>query len=155
MAIAYRASPVLSISVGMTRGPLANRFHIYFCSSLQIPIEDLLPIPVDHAGKFRNVIVYCFEIFDPERLPADVGMNGDGHKFWTFRALLVETVKLVGTFSASSRPLHLMLHDHHWNIIAIRSNRGSVTSGPCFVAISTGSSSHTQLQLYLIPAAVR
>src|SRR5712692_1979981 len=40
-----------------------------------VPVEDLLAVPVQHAVVLVHVVVNLLEIFDPVRLPADVGMD--------------------------------------------------------------------------------
>src|ERR1700712_3117681 len=51
-----------------------------------IPIENLLAVPVHHAFELVHVIVDRFEIFDPERLAGDVGMDRQRQEFRPLRA---------------------------------------------------------------------
>ena len=46
-----------------------------------IPVENLRAVPVQHALVLVDVFVDGFEIFDPVRLPADVGVDGERDEF--------------------------------------------------------------------------
>src|ERR1700680_2404349 len=46
-----------------------------------VPIENLFAVPVQDAVELVDVIVDRFEIFDAERLTADVGMDGSDRAF--------------------------------------------------------------------------
>src|SRR5262249_39265790 len=70
------------------------------CSSFDlgnaaVPVEDLLAVPVQHAFMLVHVIVDLLEIFDPVRLPADVGVDRQCAEFGAGRALAIKPVELV------------------------------------------------------------
>src|SRR5215471_14833950 len=70
------------------------------CGSLDlrnaaVPVEDLLAVPVQHAFVLVHVVVDLLEVFDPVRLPADVGVYRQGAEFGALCALGVEPVELV------------------------------------------------------------
>ena len=61
----------------------------------QIPIENLLAVPVQHAVVARHVVVDRFEIFDAMRLARDVGVDRERDDLGALRAFGVEPVELV------------------------------------------------------------
>src|SRR5258706_9153604 len=46
-----------------------------FFPRLQIPVEDLLAVPVQHAFELGDALVHLLQVLDAERLAADVGMD--------------------------------------------------------------------------------
>src|SRR3954463_7964124 len=77
-----------------------------------IPVEDLRAVPMQHALVLVDVLVDRLEIFDPVRLPADVGMDRQHADFRAFLALGVEPVELIdGAFQEIVALV--MLDQHH------------------------------------------
>src|SRR3954462_3776207 len=60
-----------------------------------VPVEQLHPVPVHHAGLLRDVIVEGLEILDPVRLAGDVGVDGERHDLRPLRPFLIQPVELV------------------------------------------------------------
>src|SRR6266542_3408435 len=76
----------------------------------QIPVEDFEPVPVQHAVEAAGVVVDRFEVFDPVRLAADVGVDRERHDLRALLALGVEPVELVDRALEQILAL-VMLHD--------------------------------------------
>src|SRR5689334_25229299 len=60
-----------------------------------VPVENLLAVPVQNACVFVHIVVDLFEIFDPVRLPGDVGMDRKRADFCALRAFGAEPTQLV------------------------------------------------------------
>src|ERR1700730_15154235 len=60
-----------------------------------VPIENLFAFPVHDAVELVDVIVDRFEIFDSERLTADVGMDRERQNFRPVLAFLIEPIEAV------------------------------------------------------------
>src|SRR6202048_2349180 len=60
-----------------------------------VPIENLFAVPVQDAVALVDVMVDRFEIFDAERLTADVGMDRERQDFRPSLTFLVEPVEAV------------------------------------------------------------
>src|SRR5581483_3222581 len=64
-------------------------------SSLAVPVEDLFAVPMQHTVEAADIVVNLLEIFDPMRLPADVGVDRERHDLRALGALGIEPVELV------------------------------------------------------------
>src|SRR5258708_1826932 len=84
---------------------------------LEVPLQYLLAVPVQHAFRLGDGLVHLLEVLDAERLAADVGMDGDRHDLRALGAFLVQALEAV---DALSRPVRgfVVLHDHHRNVVA-------------------------------------
>src|SRR5579864_6839145 len=62
-------------------------------SGIQVPVENLLARPVQHAVEFCKIFVDRFEILDARGLAAQVRMNRDGQNLWPARSFFVQTIE--------------------------------------------------------------
>src|ERR1700733_7486134 len=81
-----------------------------------IPIENLLAVPVHDAFELVHIIINRFEIFDPERLAGDVGMDRQRQDFRPIRALGIEPIETVNRALEQMIAL-MMLHHHHRDVV--------------------------------------
>src|SRR4030088_784501 len=58
-----------------------------------VPIEELFAVPVQHAVELLDVVVDGFEVFDTERLTADVRMHRERKDLRPNLALFIEPVE--------------------------------------------------------------
>ncbi len=73
---------------------------------------------MQHAVEAVDVVVDRFEIFDPVRLAADVGMDRQRHDFGAVFAFSVEPVELIDRAAEQIIAL-VMLHDHHRDVVEL------------------------------------
>src|SRR5579863_187019 len=81
-----------------------------------IPVENLLAVPVHHAFVPVDIVIDRFEIFDPERLAGNVGVDRNRYDLRPFPALRVEPVETVDG-ALEQMIAAMVLHQHHRNII--------------------------------------
>ena len=96
---------------------------VTLCGSLDlgnaaIPVEDLLAVPVQHAFVLIHVVVDLLEIFDPVRLPADIGVDRQRADFRALGTLGIKPVELVDGAPEQVVAL-VMLDQHHRNVIEL------------------------------------
>src|SRR5262249_60470592 len=102
-------------SVAQRQLPLRGSFDL---GDTAIPVENLLAVPMQNAFVLVHVVVDLLEVFDPMRLPADVGMNRQSADFCALRAFGVEPVELVDRALEQIVTL-VMLNQHHRNIVEL------------------------------------
>src|ERR1700733_12562187 len=56
---------------------LSRKVLLRHWTGFQIPLQNLLAGPIEHAIEAADVFIDGFEIFDAVRLPADIGMDGN------------------------------------------------------------------------------
>src|SRR3979411_702763 len=81
-----------------------------------VPVEDLRAVPMQHAVEAADIIVDLLEIFDPVRLPADIGVDRQRHDLRAVLAFVIQPVELI--LGAPQQVLALVvLHDHHGDVV--------------------------------------
>src|SRR5262245_62404108 len=97
------ASRSITLSPFSTPGralpPTANVKSFIFAPSallrFEIPVEDLLASPEQHALLLAQAAQHALEVLDPVRHAGDVGVHRERHHFRAFGALPVNAVEIV------------------------------------------------------------